>query len=137
MDVLAAYQKMQQAMIDKDLETMRSLVHKNKTFTHMSGKKQTREQFFGEIMDGTLNYFRSDIHDPQVTVNNDRAGDGEHFRTHTQDESFCFEFNGGGGNGVGKACNGYQGACSRMFGNTVEHPNGGEGYGNENESNRG
>lgn len=73
MDVLAAYQKMQQAMIDKDLETMRSLVHKNKTFTHMSGKKQTREQFFGEIMDGTLNYFRSDIHDPQVTVNNDRA----------------------------------------------------------------
>ena len=31
MDVLAAYQKMQQAMIDKDIETMRHLVSKDKT----------------------------------------------------------------------------------------------------------
>lgn len=73
MDVLAAYEKMQQAMIDKDIETMRRLVSKDKTFTHMSGKKQTREQFFGEIMDGTLNYYRSDIKDPRITVNGDRA----------------------------------------------------------------
>lgn len=73
MDVLAAYEKMQQAMIDKDIETMRRLVSKDKTFTHMSGKKQTREQFFGEIMDGTLNYYRSDIKDPRFTVNGDRA----------------------------------------------------------------
>lgn len=73
MDVLAAYQKMQQAMIDKDIETMRHLVSKDKTFTHMSGKKQTREQFFGEIMDGTLNYYRSDIQKPVITITGDRA----------------------------------------------------------------
>jgi hypothetical protein len=69
-DVLAAYQKMQKAMIDKDLETMRSLVSEDRIFTHMSGKKQTREQFFGEIMDGTLNYYRSEIKNPRITVNN-------------------------------------------------------------------
>lgn len=73
MDVLAAYEKMQQAMIDKDIATMRALTAVDKTFTHMSGKKQTREQFFGVIMDGTLNYFRSDIHSPRITVDGDRA----------------------------------------------------------------
>ncbi len=72
-DVLAAYEKMQQAMIDKDLAIMRHLVSEDKKFTHMSGKKQTREQFFGEIMDGTLNYYRSDIRNPRITVNGDRA----------------------------------------------------------------
>ncbi len=73
MDVLAAYEKMQQAMIDKDLEAMRHLVSEDKTFTHMSGKKQTREQFFGEIMDGTLNYYRSDIKNPRITITGDHA----------------------------------------------------------------
>ena len=73
MDVLAAYEKMQQAMIGKDLETMRHLVSEDKMFTHISGKKQTREEFFGEIMDGTLNYYRSDIRNPRVTVNGNRA----------------------------------------------------------------
>lgn len=73
MDVLAAYQKMQKAMIDKDLETMRSLVSEDKTFTHMSGKKQTREQFFSEIMDGTLNYYQSIVRNPQISVNGERA----------------------------------------------------------------
>lgn len=72
-EVLAAYEKMQQAMIDKNLEMMRSLVTEDKTFTHMSGRTQTREEFFAEIMNGTLNYYRSEIRDPVVTVENDRA----------------------------------------------------------------
>ncbi len=64
--------RMQQAMIDKDIETMFSLIRRQ-TFTHMSGKKQTKEEFFGEIEDGTLNYYQYEIHDPVVTVNGDTA----------------------------------------------------------------
>ncbi len=72
-EVLNAYRRMQDAMINKDLSAMRSLVTEDKTFTHMSGKKQTREEFFGEIMNGTLNYYRSEIRNPAVTINGDKA----------------------------------------------------------------
>lgn len=72
-EVLSTYQRMQQAMIRKDLAIMRNLTTEDKVFTHMSGKTQTREEFFGEIMDGTLNYYGSVISDPVITVENDRA----------------------------------------------------------------
>ena len=39
----------------------------------MSGKKQTREEFIGEIMDGTLNYFKVDTKDYSISVNGDTA----------------------------------------------------------------
>ena len=71
--VLAAFEKMQQAMIDKDIDTLKSLVTEDKTFTHMSGKVQTKEEFFDEITDGTLNYYKYEINNPVVTVNGDRA----------------------------------------------------------------
>ena len=71
--VLASYERFQQAMIDKDVETLYSLVTADKTFTHMSGKKQTREEFFGEIRNGVLNYYRYQIRSPIVTVNGDTA----------------------------------------------------------------
>ena len=54
--VLAAYEAMQQAMIDKDIAKLDRIVKDGTTFTHMSGKTQTKEEYFGEIADGTLNY---------------------------------------------------------------------------------
>lgn len=71
--VLAAFEKMQQAMVNKDVETMTSLVTADKTFTHMSGKTQTKEEFFGEIADGTLNYYKYRIENPVVTTHGDTA----------------------------------------------------------------
>ncbi len=71
--VLAAYEAIQQAMIDKDIETLDRLYLDGTTFTHMSGKTQTKEEFFGEIADGTLNYFKYVIHEPKITVNGDEA----------------------------------------------------------------
>ena len=44
--VMQVFETMQQAMIDKDLDTMRRITAEDKTFTHMSGKTQTREEFF-------------------------------------------------------------------------------------------
>ena len=71
--VLAAYEAIQQAMIDKDIETLDRLYLDGTTFTHMSGKTQTKEEFFGEIADGTLNYFAYDIQHPRITVDGDEA----------------------------------------------------------------
>ncbi len=71
--VLAAFERIQQAMIDKDLDTLYASVTEDITFTHMSGKTQTKEEFFGEIEDGTLNYFQYRIENPQVRFSGDFA----------------------------------------------------------------
>ena len=72
-EVYAMFETMQKAMVEKDLDTLYAIVTEDKTFTHMSGKKQTKEEFFGEIADGTLNYYGYHIHDPRVTVTGDHA----------------------------------------------------------------
>ncbi|MBP3773713.1 MAG: DUF4440 domain-containing protein [Treponema sp.] len=72
-EVYAAYEAINTAMINKDRTTMERYFDENLTFTHMSGKKQTREEFIGEIMDGTLNYFKVDTKDYSIIVDGDTA----------------------------------------------------------------
>ncbi len=72
-EVLATYEAIQQAMIDKDIDTLDRLYRDGTTFTHMSGKTQTKAEFFSEIADGTLNYYAYDIRDPQITADGDEA----------------------------------------------------------------
>ena len=72
-EVYSAYEAINNAMIEKDRAAMERYFDKNLTFTHMSGKKQTREAFIGEIMDGTLNYFKVDIKDFSISVDGDTA----------------------------------------------------------------
>ncbi len=72
-EVLTAFKRIQQAMVDKDIDTLYASVTPDKTFTHMSGKTQTREEFFGEIEDGTLNYFDYKIESPRVNIDGDYA----------------------------------------------------------------
>ena len=72
-EVYSAYEAINKAMIEKDRVAMERYFDKNLTFTHMSGKKQTREEFIGEIMDGTLNYFKVDTRDYSINVDSDTA----------------------------------------------------------------
>lgn len=62
-----------QAMTEADIEKMRSLTSENMTFTHMSGKQQTREEYFADIADGSLRYFAIGIESPTVEVNGSTA----------------------------------------------------------------
>ncbi len=62
-----------QAMTDADVETMREIVSEDMTFTHMSGMKQTREEYFADIADGRLRYFTFGIEDPVIRVDGDKA----------------------------------------------------------------
>jgi hypothetical protein len=55
-EVYSAYEAINNAMIKKERATMELYFDKDLIFTHMSGKKQTREEFIGEIMDGTLDF---------------------------------------------------------------------------------
>ena len=71
--ILDVYITMQQAMIDKDIDMLDRIVKDGTIFTHMSGKRQTKTEYFGEIADGTLNYSRYSIKNCDITVEGNKA----------------------------------------------------------------
>lgn len=72
-EVLLRFMAFQQAMIEKDFEKLDEIICDNYTLTHMSGKTQTKQEFIDEIMDGTLNYFKSTINNPNIEIYVERA----------------------------------------------------------------
>ena len=62
-----------QAMTDEDIDKMREIVSEDMVFTHMSGKQQTREEYFADIAKGRLNYFTIGIENPKIRVAGDSA----------------------------------------------------------------
>ena len=71
--VLYAQARYCQAMTDADLDTMRELVSEDMVFTHMSGKQQTREEYFADVADGSLDYFTIGIADPVIRVDGEKG----------------------------------------------------------------
>lgn len=71
--VLYAQARYCQAMTDADIDAMRELVSEDMIFTHMSGMQQTREEYFADVADGSLNYFTIGIENPVIEVNGDKA----------------------------------------------------------------
>ena len=71
--VLYAQARYCQAMTDADIDTMRELVSEEMVFTHMSGRQQTREEYFADVADGSLDYFKIGIADPVIKVDGDKA----------------------------------------------------------------
>ena len=72
-EVRQAYIDMQNAMIKKDMEALNKIVKDDKKFVHMNGKTQTKEEFFEEIKNGTLNYFNSVLKNEVITVTGNKA----------------------------------------------------------------
>ena len=62
-----------QAMTDADIDTMREIVSEDMIFTHMSGRTQSREEYFADIEKGRLNYFTIGIENPVINVDGDTA----------------------------------------------------------------
>ena len=62
-----------QAMTDADTDTMREIVSEDMTFTHMSGRQQTREEYFADVADGSLCYYTIGMEKPVVKVDGDKA----------------------------------------------------------------
>ena len=71
--VLEVYNKMQKAMIEKDFTTLNEIVLDGTKFVHMSGKTQTKQEFFDEIADGTLNYYKTELKNVKITVDENTA----------------------------------------------------------------
>lgn len=62
-----------QAMTDADIDTMREIVSEDMVFTHMSGRRQTREEYFADIADGYLDYYTIGIEKPVIEIDGDQA----------------------------------------------------------------
>ena len=62
-----------QAMTDKDIDTMREIVSEDMIFVHMSGLRQTREEYFADVADGSLTYYAIGMENPVVAVDGDLA----------------------------------------------------------------
>lgn len=62
-----------QAMTEADTETMTEITSPDMVFTHMSGRQQTREEYFADIADGSLQYFTIGIENPVVEVDGEYA----------------------------------------------------------------
>lgn len=67
-EVLERFIEFQEAMIEKDQDMLNEILNDNYTLTHMSGKTQTKQEYIDEIMDGTLNYYKSTIDNPEITI---------------------------------------------------------------------
>ena len=71
--VLFAQARYCEAMTEADIETLRLLTDEAKTYTHMSGLTQSREEYFADIADGSLTYYSIGMENPVVSVDGDRA----------------------------------------------------------------
>ena len=62
-----------QAMTEADTEAMMEITSPDMIFTHMSGRQQTRDEYFADIADGNLQYFKIGIENPVVSINGSYA----------------------------------------------------------------
>ena len=62
-----------QAMTDKDIDTMREIISVDMVFVHMSGMRQTREEYFADVADGSLTYYTIGMADPVIEIDGDQA----------------------------------------------------------------
>ena len=71
--VIARYQAVQQAMVDKDIDTLDKIILDGTVFRHMSGKTQTKDEYFADIRNGRLDYQSYTMTDAKVKINGDDA----------------------------------------------------------------
>lgn len=67
-EVLETFKKFLEAIIEKNDEKLYEIMDDSYILTHMSGKRQRKEEYITEIMDGTLNYYKSKIIHPQISI---------------------------------------------------------------------
>ena len=61
------------AMCNADIDKLKQIVSEESTFTHMSGKTQSRDEYFRDIETGKLDYHRIGIDYPEITIDGDDA----------------------------------------------------------------
>ena len=67
------YRQYWRYMIAKDAEGLRSLMAEDYVLLHMTGVRQSREEFLRGLRDGTFNYYSAEHDSIEVTISGDTA----------------------------------------------------------------
>ena len=71
--ILNRYKEMLTAMVDKDEAKLMEVIKDGTTFTPMSGKTQTKEEYIADIVSRRLDYKSYTIEHPEVTIEGNKA----------------------------------------------------------------
>ena len=67
------YQEMYQAMVAKDTATLNRVHADDFVLVHMTGMRQSKQQYINAIADGTLNYYSATHEQMDISVDGDQA----------------------------------------------------------------
>ena len=69
----ALYREMYEAMVAKDTATLNRVHADDFVLVHMTGMHQSKQEYINAIADGTLNYYKAEHEQMDVTVDGDHA----------------------------------------------------------------
>ncbi len=91
--VLAAVQKLEKALINKDSATLNVLLHKDVAFGHSSGWVQTKKNVVDDIMSGFLDYKKIEETAVSIDVSKEKAIVKERVSVNGVRDGTAFELN--------------------------------------------
>ena len=71
--IIQLYREMYTAMVNKDRAELERVHDDSFVLVHMTGMRQSRQEYINAIMDGTLNYYAASHEDMQVEARGDSA----------------------------------------------------------------
>ena len=71
--IIQLYKEMYAAMVSKDRAELERVHDDSFVLVHMTGMRQSRQEYINAIMDGTLNYYSASHEDMQVEAGGDSA----------------------------------------------------------------
>ena len=71
--IISLYKEMYTAMVKKDRAALERVHDESFVLVHMTGMRQSKQDYIHAIMDGTLNYDSAEHEDMQVEIKGDTA----------------------------------------------------------------
>lgn len=71
--ILAVYERMQQAMVDKDTDTLREMMGADTTVRHITGRTQTMDEWLSDVENEEMKYYSIEVTEPEIVIDGDTA----------------------------------------------------------------
>ena len=71
--IIDIYKRLQQAMIDKDTDTLREMIGADTIVRHITGRTQTMDEWLLDIENEEMKYYSIELKDTKVVINGDKA----------------------------------------------------------------
>ncbi|WP_249598125.1 nuclear transport factor 2 family protein [Peribacillus frigoritolerans] len=71
--ILAVYERINDAMVNKDTETLNTIFEDNHKFVHMSGYQQRKQEWLEQIENEEMRYFKTMPQKTTITINGHTA----------------------------------------------------------------